>query len=227
MASPVHEIGWLRLLQLLGAPVLFFCLFASGPCHAEKAEAPVLFDKWRFGTPLQELARQKGIEKGPGQDLSLPDQKFAGFDWLCRLEFRDDRLVRVSLLEKSGTDRLKAVENSLKAKGFQMLAMRVNDSSLDFLPVLKALGQEELQKRIRALYEKKDIKLMTFAWFDVRNISPEEKIRLRNLSELLLTARSDLREAEISLIGDGSAAPSHMAVTFSLPSLEAQTFDMK
>lgn len=200
---------------------------------APQSAAPVLFGEWRFGMERAEALRLPGAREGSGEmagHVLLPEITWAGLPWNVSLEFRDGggegasaRLVRVCLLEAYSGKRLDAVNTTLPEEGFEMLVMRAEDRDLDFIAILKAFGSAELRKRIAGLYGTEGMSVMSFGWFDTRNISREMKIMARNLAELLRIVRADTREAEVTLLGaDGKAG--HMLVIFSLPVLEAQTY---
>lgn len=187
-------------------------------------EQPALFPPYLFGMRRERAASLPGAATKENGDILLPEAAFAGLPWTVRLEFRDERLVRVSLMEIYTGRRLEAVNAALRDMGFEMLAMLVDKRRIDFISVLKTEGSAALQKNIAALHETKNPSRVGYAWFDTKNIRRETKIMARNLSELLQIIAADTREAEVTALGDGKGGLTHLLVDFTLPILELQTF---
>ena len=107
------------------------------------AEGPMLLTPWCFGLDREDALHLPNAKAGEGEfagDVMIPRPNFAGLHWTARLEFRENRLVRVSLMHAYVPARLEAVNIALKAMGFEMLAMLVGDSRLDFVATLKTQG---------------------------------------------------------------------------------------
>lgn len=196
-------------------------------CSTDRKTQPVLFAPYVFGLPRAQAMKLPGAAPGEGDfagDVILPEAAFAGLPWTVRLEFRQDALVRVSLMGAGGAKRLAAVNNRLREMGFEMLAMLSDGVRLDFLSTLKIEGSDGLQRRIEKLHDNENPARLSYAWFDTRQISRETKVMTRNLSELLQVVAAETREAEVTLLGDGKGGVGHMLVDFSLPVLELQTY---
>lgn len=216
------------------------------PTAAAQAEASnepdnVLVNKLYFGMAKTAALKLPGARPGDGEfagEIILPEFQFASLPWTARLIFNlrqtnhgipqkdgasAEILTRVCLAERFAKSRLEAVNAYLRRHGFEMLAMQADGKKLDFLPILKAFGPQELQNRIASLYQRDDLSLMTFAWFDTRELSREMKALTRNLNELLHVAAADTREVEVSVRGENGKM-THLLLIFSLPILEIQTF---
>lgn len=203
------------------------CVTAA-QCSTDRKSQPALFASYIFGLPRAQAVKLPGARPGQGEfanDVILPEATFAGLPWTVRLEFREDALVRVSLMGTGDAQRLAAVNSSLREMGFEMLAMLSDGVRLDFPAILKTGGPDELQRRMKNLLDKKNPVRLSYAWFDTRQISRETKVMTRNLSELLQVVAAETREAEVILLGDGKGNVVHMLVDFSLPVLELQTYN--
>lgn len=221
-------------------PVIFFsCLLAvwiaaatsaAGAVAAERNTA-ILLDPWHFGLGKSEALRLPGASAGEGEfagDVLLPESSFAGLPWTVRLEFREDALVRVILMEVYSKARLDAVSTALREMGFEMLALLAEGTQLDFIATLKTEGTDALRERIDRLSRKpRTGQPEAWAWFDTSRISREMKLMARNVNELLQMVSADTREAEVTLLYDNTGKPAYLLVDFSLPVLERQTFDQE
>lgn len=204
-----------RIAQLLIAAMLV-CF--SGHAWA----APSLFGSFTYGTPKSELAKLPGAAPGEGSfagDIMLPEATFAGLPWNVRLEFANDRLVRVSLMERYSRERMSAVTRQLASDKFEMLSVLMDSSYLDLVKVLKTTGPESVKGAWADFVKGKKPERMIYAWFDMSGVSANQKTMAADLKNLLMIAPMETREAEVVLLRDAAGSPGMLLVDFSFPVL--------
>lgn len=208
-------------LLLLLSLLCWACLCQTSMA-APAPEKPLLFENYAFGMPRALVAALPGATEGSGAfagDLLLPEASFAGTLWNVRFAFKNDELVRVSLMERYSPERMRAVTDALRAGKFEMLALLANDKQLDFVSLLKIAGPEGLQNEIASLLGTTVPPRVIYAWFDTSAFSKEMKLMARNLKELMLVVAAETREAEVTLLSENGAEPHLILVDFSFPLL--------
>lgn len=192
---------------------------------AENARsAPVLFGDFLWGTPKNELAGRQELSPGEGNfagDLFLPGAIFADLPWNARLEFADDRLVRVSLMAQYSRQRMDAVTGRLRADKFEMLSVLIDASFLDLVKILKLRGPDGVREEWARFVKDKTPERMVYAWFETTGMSRDMKTMAGSLRQLLLMGPAETREAEVILLRDPAAsAPDMLLVDFSFPLMD-------
>ena len=193
---------------------------------ADKAcGAPVLFEDFAWGTPKDALAKRP--EAVPGEDsfagdLLLPEAIFASMPWNVRLEFENELLVRVTLMERYSRERMNAVTRQLRADRYEMLSILIDSSFLDLVKTLKTSGPDGLREEWARFVKDKTPERMVYAWFDTTEIVEDMKRMASSLGQLLMMVSPETREAEVILLRDpDTSAPGTLLVSFSFPLLEA------
>ena len=188
--------------------------------------APPLFGDFVWGTPKSELAKLPEASTGEGSfagDLLLPEALFASMPWSVRLEFENERLVRVSLMERYSRERMDAVTRQLRADKFEMLSVLIDSTFLDLVKVLKTGGPDRVREEWARFVKDKTPERMAYAWFDTAGLTEDMKFMASSLQQLLMMAPAETRQAEVTLIRDPTAsAPDVLLVDFSLPAMQAQ-----
>ncbi|MDR1659479.1 MAG: hypothetical protein LBR94_03940 [Desulfovibrio sp.] len=207
---------------------LMLLLFAAangfGPAHAAGQTPRLLFENYAYHAPKAEIAALPGAtesEENFAGDILLPETSFAGHKWVPRLEFRDERLVRVSLMAAYSAGRMEAVTSFLSDEGYEILALLADDRSLDFISFLKIDGPKALQEKIGEMLSGGPHKRVTYAWFATGGLSRDTKIMARNLTDFFMLAPSVTREAEVTLLRADGGEQVMILVDFTYPILDA------
>lgn len=145
---------------------------------------------------------------------------FAGEPWGVRLEFADERLVRVSLMARYNRERMDKVTRQLQADKFEMLSVLLDSSFLDLVQLLRISGPDGVQEEWARFVKDKKPERMAYAWFDTTGMSESMKSMAGSLQQLLMMGPVETREAEVILLRDPAAsAPGMLLVDFSFPVL--------
>jgi hypothetical protein len=228
------------LLHLAGIAVLACLLLAAASgssCAAPAGGAcadcgPPLFGDFRRLAPKADIAALPGATPTEGEfdgDIMLPAVSFAGHQWVPRMAFDRDRLVRVSLMARTGSlssERLDAVRSQLVRDGYEVLGIVADGKSLDCIAQLK-LGHALDEDPAKALAAETARLLegfhtrVTYAWFDTRAVSQQTKRMARHLTDFLVMAPSDTREAEVTLVTKQEGGETMLLVDFTYPILDA------
>jgi uncharacterized protein YbaA (DUF1428 family) len=201
--------------------IVFALLFGS---VGSACGAPVLFGDFAWGTPKSELDKRPGASPGEGSlagDVLLPEAMFASLPWNVRLEFANERLVRVSLMERYSRERMDAVTRQLRTDKFEMLSVLIDASFLDLVKILKARGPDGVKEEWERFVKDKKPERMVYAWFDTTGMSRDMKSMAGSLQQLLMMAPVETREVEVSLLRDpATSAPGMLLVDFSFPAMQ-------
>jgi len=187
--------------------------------------APVLFGDFVWGTPKSELAKRPELSPGDeyfADTLLLPEAIFASLPWNVRLEFENERLAQVSLMERYSRERMDAVTKQLQADKFEMLSVLIDSTYLDLVKTLKLLGpdkvREEWVRFVQDNVKDKAPERMVYAWFDTSGANRDIKTMASSLQQLLMMIPAETREAQVVLLHDpATSAPGIMVVTFAFP----------
>ena len=202
--------------------VSFFCNYFFVPLSIAQNN---LFMNYNFGMLKSDALKLPLAKNGTGEykdSIILPEIDYVGYKWAVRLDFTDEKLIRVSLMSGYSKERDEAINDELQKTGFSLLAILSDTKRLDCIVVLKTEGQKILQKKIDEMQTKSPLpKRLSFAWFDTSKVSKNIKQRVQNLSQFTQVISADTREVEVTFIGDGKIM-SHMFVDFTLPVLEYQ-----
>jgi len=205
------------------APLIVLLLLLPASVSPARA-APVLFADFIWGTPKNALEKYPGAV--PGQDafagdLFLPGtMDFAGEPWGVRLEFADERLVRVSLMAHYSRERMDKVTRQLRADKFDMLSLLLDSAFLDLVQLLKTNGPDGMREEWARFMKDKKPERMAYAWFDTTGMSESMKSMAGSLQQLLMMGPAETREAEVVLLRDPvTSAPGALLVDFSFPVL--------
>jgi len=187
--------------------------------------AVTLFEDFVWGTLKSELAKLPEASPGEGSfadDLLLPEALFASMPWNVQLEFKKERLIRVTLVERYSRERMDAVTKQLRADNFEMLSVLIDSSYLDLVKVLKTAGPDGLREVWADFVRDKTPERMSYAWFDSTGMPEDTRRMAASLQQLLLMITTETRQAEVTLLRDPETfAPGVLLVTFSFPLLEA------
>ncbi|MDR1857361.1 MAG: hypothetical protein LBR22_09460 [Desulfovibrio sp.] len=206
---------------------------AKGNADATPAgTSPALFGEFRYNAPKAEIAALKDAVPAEGEfagDILLPPADFAGHRWTPRLSFDGDRLVRVSLMARVPaleSERLEAVRGHLAKEGYEVLGLVADGKTLDCISRLKigyattGDAPAALAKDMAKFLEGRHARI-TYAWFDTKGLSRENKRTARNLGDFLVLAPAETREAEVTLIPDPGGKEAMLLVDFTYPILDA------
>ena len=95
---------------------------------------PLLFGDYELGMSKNSLLTRPGMKPGEGSmegDLILSGVSWAGQDWTVQFGFKNDALVRVTLLGNYARERFDAVRHHLEQNGFEVLALVLDQKALD------------------------------------------------------------------------------------------------
>jgi hypothetical protein len=191
--------------------------------HAAGQASPLLFERYAYHAAKAEISALPGATEGEDEfagDILLPEVSFAGHKWTPRLEFREEKLVRVSLMAAYSAERMETVTSFLRDNGYEMLALLVDNRSLDFISFLKIDGPRALQEKIVEMLSGGPRKRITYAWFVTGGLSRDTKIMARNLTDFFMLAPSTTREAEVTLLRADEGARMLLLVDFTYPILD-------
>ena len=186
--------------------------------------AAVLFEDFVWGTPKSELAKLPGASPGEGvfaDDLQLPEAFFASMRWIVQLEFEDERLARVTLMERYSRERMDAVTRQLRADKYEMLSVLIDSTYLDLVKTLQTAGPEGLRGAFARFVQDKMPDRMSYAWFEATGMTEDLRRIASNLQQLMMSVPAETRQAEVTLLRDAEASgPSVILVSFSFPLLK-------
>ncbi|MDR2744145.1 MAG: hypothetical protein LBB66_02955 [Desulfovibrio sp.] len=203
---------------------LFAAASGAGPARATGQTSPLLFENYAYHASRAEIAALPGATEGKGDfagDILLPGVSFAGHEWTPRLEFRDEKLVRVSLMAAYSAERMETVTAFLRDNRYEILALLVDDRSLDFISFLKIDGHRALQEKIGEMLSGGPHKRVTYAWFVTGGLPRDTKIMARNLTDFFMLAQSATREAEVTLLRADGGERVMLLVDFTYPIFDA------
>ncbi|MDR2055179.1 MAG: hypothetical protein LBQ10_04850 [Desulfovibrio sp.] len=210
-------------------PLFLLMLFLSAAmngnalAHAAGQTSPLLFESYAYHASRAEISALPGAVEGEDDfagDILLPEVSFAGHKWTPRLEFRDEKLVRVSLMAPYSAERMETVTSFLRDNRYEILALLVDGRSLDFISFLKIEGPQALQEKIGAMLSGGPHKRVTYAWFVTDGLSRDTKIMARNLTDFFMLAPSTTREAEVTLLRADDGGRTMLLVDFTYPVLD-------
>ena len=219
-------VGKIAMRRPLFPLMMFLFVSASGIglVRAAGQAPPLLFEKYAYHASRAEIVALPGAtegKEGSAGDILLPEASFAGHNWVPRLEFREEKLVRVSLMAAYSAERMEAVTSSLRDSRYEILALLVDDRSLDFISFLKVDGPRALQEKIGEMLSGGPHRRVTYAWFVTGGLSRDTKIMARNLTDFFMLAPSATREAEVTLLSADGGEQAMLLVDFTYPILDA------
>lgn len=186
---------------------------------------PLLFGDYELGMSKNSLLTRPGMKPGEGSmegDLILSGVSWAGQDWTVQFGFKNDALVRVTLLGNYARERFDAVRHHLEQNGFEVLALVLDQKALDLFSLIKAGGVEAFQKRFMELLRAQTPTRISYEWFMTRDVSEDQKKMANSIGEFLRMVDMNILQAEVTQLGDGTAAgPQTLLVTFFFPVLNA------
>lgn len=201
---------------------LLVCLCACGPAFA----APVLFGPYERGAARSALSALPGMTSLPenaGKGLLLPGVAFAGHTWTAQFHFDEGQtLIGADLMAPYARSRFDAVRQRLEADGFELLGVVVDGKALDLFSLIKAEGVEAFRTRFLELMRAQTPRRVSYAWFDTKNVSEDQKKMATSLNEFLRMVDRNIRQADVVQLGDeSSAGPRALLVSFTCPVLDA------
>jgi hypothetical protein len=206
-----------KLLQI--CLFLFVLLFQE---HAY-AESSLFFDQYMYGAPKNTFENLPHISEGEGAflgDLLVQKVMYNGLEWEGVLSFTDDTLTSLTLFAPYSRERLNIVTASLKASGYELLGIVINEKAFDFLAHLKTTDPATFKEHILSQIRGTKFSRISYAWFAVSDVSKELKQRVANIGELLKTVDPHTQEIEVILLGEEqNSTPQIISLTFSFPAL--------
>jgi len=199
---------------------LAYTLFALLLSYGAAFAAPTLFDGYELGAPKHILAAQPGMDPGQGtvtDDLIRQDVPFAGHNWTMRLNFVENRLAAVTLMSPYDRLRFNDVKRHLEQNHFEILGIVVDEKALDLFRLIKAGGIEAFQKHFLELVRAKAPERVSYEWFDTQTVSLDQKKMANSINEFLRVVDMDIRQAEVTQLGEAASGPQALLVTFSCP----------
>lgn len=208
--------------KFLCAFIILVNIFFTAKAYAN---APFFLESFQYGTPKETIEALPNIMQGEektANELMHKEIVYAGHPWTGRLYFTNNKLTRLSLVEKYSRTRMNAITAYLKQEKYELLGMVLDNKAIDFFARIKVSDPETFQRNLLEEIRTTKFKRISYAWFDVKNVSVDLKQRVSTIGELLRTIDQNTREIEIVILGNKNNTPEIMIIDFFFPILDFQ-----